>query len=176
MFVDILCLLTFNWCVCWYCCIFQRRTFGHSTYTSCIVYHSTLPVLCTTPHFLYCVPHHTSCIMYHSTLPVSCTTPHFLYRVPLHTSCIMYHSTLPVSCTTPHFLYCVPLHTSCIVYHSTLPVLHIPDTEALLSPSRMDLVPFYARLVATLHPLLPDIGSELVILLVKDLKFKVLQT
>jgi regulator of nonsense transcripts 2 len=38
---------------------------------------------------------------------------------------------------------------------------------------RLDLLPFYSRLVATLNPLLSDIGAELVLLLVRDMKFKV---
>ena len=43
---------------------------------------------------------------------------------------------------------------------------------ALLS-LRTDLLPFYSRLVGTLHPLLPDIAPELVTLLVRDLKYHV---
>ena len=38
---------------------------------------------------------------------------------------------------------------------------------------RMDLIPFYARLVATLNPVLDDIAPLLVDLLVRDFRFKV---
>ena len=37
----------------------------------------------------------------------------------------------------------------------------------------MDLIPFYARLVATLHPCLDDIAPLLVDTLVRDLRFQV---
>ena len=39
--------------------------------------------------------------------------------------------------------------------------------------SRMDLVPFYARLVATLHPCLDDISPALVEMLMRDFRFQV---
>ena len=38
---------------------------------------------------------------------------------------------------------------------------------------RYDLLPFYSRLVATLHPCMPDIASELVLLLKNDFKWHV---
>ena len=41
------------------------------------------------------------------------------------------------------------------------------------SHSRMDLVPFYARLVATLHPCLDDIVPALVDMLMRDFRFQV---
>ena len=41
------------------------------------------------------------------------------------------------------------------------------------SHSRMDLVPFYARLVATLHPCLDDIAPALVDMLMRDFRFQV---
>ena len=41
------------------------------------------------------------------------------------------------------------------------------------SHSRMDLVPFYARLVATLHPCLDDIAPTLVDMLMRDFRFQV---
>ena len=41
------------------------------------------------------------------------------------------------------------------------------------SHSRMDLVPFYARLVATLHPCLDDISPALVDMLMRDFRFQV---
>jgi regulator of nonsense transcripts 2 len=37
----------------------------------------------------------------------------------------------------------------------------------------MDLIPFYARLVATLHPCLEDIATTLVEILIKDLRFQI---
>jgi len=37
----------------------------------------------------------------------------------------------------------------------------------------MDLVPFYARLVATLHPCLDDIAPTLVDMLMRDFRFQV---
>ena len=37
----------------------------------------------------------------------------------------------------------------------------------------MDLVPFYARLVATLHPCLDDIAPALVDMLMRDFRFQV---
>ncbi|XP_065829139.1 regulator of nonsense transcripts 2-like isoform X2 [Oscarella lobularis] len=39
-----------------------------------------------------------------------------------------------------------------------------------VSRTRLDLLPFYARLVATLHPCLPEIGPELTEMLVKEMK------
>ena len=38
---------------------------------------------------------------------------------------------------------------------------------------RMDLIPFYARLVATLHPCLEDVATILVEILIKDLRFQI---
>ena len=37
----------------------------------------------------------------------------------------------------------------------------------------MDLIQFYARLVATLHPCLEDIATTLVEILIKDLRFQI---
>ena len=39
--------------------------------------------------------------------------------------------------------------------------------------NRLDLLPFYARLVATLNPCLPDIGPDLVEAVVKEMKWLV---
>ena len=38
---------------------------------------------------------------------------------------------------------------------------------------RMDLIPFYARLVATLYPCLDDVATTLVEILIKDLRFQI---
>lgn len=54
---------------------------------------------------------------------------------------------------------------------TNLPLTHL--LLLLLLPLRTDLLPFYSRLVGTLHPLLPDIAPELVTLLVRDLKYHV---
>ena len=40
---------------------------------------------------------------------------------------------------------------------------------------RMDLIGYYARLVATLNPILIDIAPQLVEMLIKDFKFQVTQ-
>ena len=42
------------------------------------------------------------------------------------------------------------------------------------SKYRMDLIGYYARLVATLNPILTDIAPLLVEMLVKDFKFQVI--
>ncbi|XP_065910313.1 regulator of nonsense transcripts 2-like isoform X2 [Dysidea avara] len=42
-----------------------------------------------------------------------------------------------------------------------------------VSKSRMDLISYYTRLVATLHPILSDIAPQLVEMLIKDFKFQV---
>ena len=42
-----------------------------------------------------------------------------------------------------------------------------------LTLCRMDLIPFYARLAATLHPCLDDVASTLVEILIKDLRFQI---
>lgn len=39
--------------------------------------------------------------------------------------------------------------------------------------NRLDLLPFYSRLVATLNPCLPDVGPELVESVVKEMKWLV---
>jgi len=40
----------------------------------------------------------------------------------------------------------------------------------------MDLISYYTRLVATLHPILRDIAPQLVEMLIKDFKFQVFLT
>ena len=39
--------------------------------------------------------------------------------------------------------------------------------------SRMDLIPFYARLAATLNPCLDDVATTLVDILIRDLRFQI---
>lgn len=39
--------------------------------------------------------------------------------------------------------------------------------------TRLDLLPFYARFVATLHPVVPDVAMELGQFLKQDFKFHV---
>lgn len=46
-------------------------------------------------------------------------------------------------------------------------------TLFLVPRTRLDLLPFYARLVATLHPCMPDVASDLASTLKQDLKYHV---
>lgn len=42
-----------------------------------------------------------------------------------------------------------------------------------VSRNRYDLLPFYARLIAVLNPVMPDLGTELVHMLIKEFRFRV---
>ena len=48
-------------------------------------------------------------------------------------------------------------------------VLFLPP----LTLTRMDLIPFYARLVATLNPCLPDLALSLTDMLIRDIRFQI---
>lgn len=43
----------------------------------------------------------------------------------------------------------------------------------LVPRTRLDLLPFYSRLVATLQPLMPDLATDLVNMLRQDFKYQV---
>ena len=43
----------------------------------------------------------------------------------------------------------------------------------MVQRTRLDLLPFYSRLVATLHPFIPEVATELCNLLRQDFKYHV---
>ena len=54
-----------------------------------------------------------------------------------------------------------------------LPILYLLILFLLFYICRYDLLPFYSRLVATLHPCMPDVSAELCKFLLLDFRFLV---